>query len=180
MSKAGRLLRYDWPLHFILVLTNWLPDNVQILRLRGILASPFFKSCGKNLRLGRNITFYNPSNITIGSNVYIALGNWFMAADTISIADEVLFGPYNVIVTSNHTMHEGSFRYGKSDRGPIAIGRGSWVGASCTILKGITIGEGSAVGANSLVIRDVPSFTVVGGNPAKELKKLNQPGQIEE
>ncbi|MGB3181833.1 MAG: acyltransferase [Cyclobacteriaceae bacterium] len=180
MSNIGRLLRYDWPLHFVLLLTNWLPDNVQILRLRGFLARPFFRKCGKNLRLGRNITFYNPVNITIGSNVYIALGNWFMAAESITIGDQALFGPYNVIVTSNHTMHDGSFRYGKPVKGPIHIGNGAWVGASCTILKGITVGNGSAVGANSVVVKDVPPFTVVGGNPAKELKKLNQPEQIEE
>ncbi|MCO5259133.1 MAG: hypothetical protein M9916_03230 [Crocinitomicaceae bacterium] len=57
MTNLIRLLRYDWPLHFVLLLTNWLPDNVVFLRLRGYLAHFFFLSCGKNLRLGRNLTF---------------------------------------------------------------------------------------------------------------------------
>lgn len=175
MSNFKRLLRYDWPLHFVLLLTNWMPDNVQVLRLRGLLAAPFFLKCGRNLRLGRNITFYNPSKISIGNDVYIALGNWFMAVEEISIGDEVLFGPYNVIVTSNHTMQNGSFRYGKSSVAPISIGKGSWVGANCTIVKGITIGNGCAVGANSLVNKDVQSYTLVGGNPAKLIRTFDEP-----
>ncbi len=69
-----RLLRYDLPLHFVLRLTNWLPDNVMFIRLRGRLARPFFKSCGTRLGLGRNITFYNPSKIEIGEDVYIGYG----------------------------------------------------------------------------------------------------------
>jgi hypothetical protein len=53
--------------------TNWLPDNLIFLRLRGKLASPFFKSCGKRIGLGRNLTFYNPSIISIGNDDYITL-----------------------------------------------------------------------------------------------------------
>jgi maltose O-acetyltransferase len=174
MNNFSRLLRYDWPLHFVLLLTNWMPDNVQVLRMRGFLARPFFNKCGDDLRLGRNITFYNPGNVSIGNNVYIALGNWFMASESITIEDEVQFGPYNVLVTGDHTMKDGSFRYGIPTSAPIRIGKGAWLGASCTIVKGITIGSGSVVGANSVVVKDVPPFTAVGGNPAKEIKKLSQ------
>ncbi|MFA0964675.1 hypothetical protein AB9P05_22905 [Roseivirga sp. BDSF3-8] len=174
MSNLKKLLRYDWPLHFVLLFTNWLPDNIQILRLRGYLASPFFRKCGKNLRLGRNITFYNPSRISIGNDVYIALGNWFMAAEAIDIDDQVIIGPYNVFVTGDHTLQDGSFRYGAHVVAPIKIGRGSWVASSCTITKGSTIGSGSVVGANSMVNKDIPSDTMAGGCPAKPIKSLKK------
>ena len=103
MIKAYRLIRYDLPLHFVLVLTNWLPDNVPFMRFRGWLASFFLAECGKNLTLGRNITLYNPSKIAIGSNVYIAYGCWLSATEKIVIEDEVLFGPYCVLTAGDHT-----------------------------------------------------------------------------
>ena len=112
MSKIFRLFRYDWPLHFILLLTNWMPDNVFVIRLRGKLASPFFKKCGKKLGIGRGVTFYNPSQIEIGDWVYIAYGCWLQGSFGIKISDEVLFGPYVVVATSNHTRQEGSWRFG--------------------------------------------------------------------
>lgn len=111
--RVTQLFRYDWPLHLVLFLTNWLPDNVIFLRLRGYLARPFFKECGGDLRLGRNVSFYNPSNIVFGSNIYIAYGCWFSAGDRIEVEDEVLFDPYVCVASSNHTRLGGSYRYGQ-------------------------------------------------------------------
>jgi acetyltransferase-like isoleucine patch superfamily enzyme len=172
MNNFFRLIRYDWPLHLVLFLTNWLPDNVIFLRLRGSLARPFFKQCGKKLGIGRNVTFYNPSNISIGDWVYIAYGNWFSAANGIQIGDEVLFGPYNVIASSNHTRLNNSYRFGVPEGGKIVIGKGTWVGAHCTILQSSSIGEGSIIAANSVVNSDVPSNCLFAGNPGEVKKHL--------
>lgn len=170
MSKVYRLLRYDWPLHFVLLMTNWLPDNVLCIRLRGLLATPFFKACGKKLGIGRNVVFYDPSKITIGSNVYVATGCWFSAGRGIVIGDEVLFGPYTIIASTNHTLFNGSYRFGPPAGSTVTIGRGSWIGAHCSLLQGITIGEACLVAANSVVNKSVAAHSVVGGNPAKILK----------
>lgn len=174
MAKLRKLLRYDLPLHFVLRLTNWLPDNVSVIRLRGRLASPFFKSCGKRLGLGRNITFYNPSCMEIGDDVYIAYGCWFNATGGIRVSDEVLFGPYGVIVTSNHTKSEASYRFGPSQIEPISIGKGSWIAAHVTILAGVNIGDGVLVAANSVVNKSIQNHQIVGGVPAKVLRDVNQ------
>jgi acetyltransferase-like isoleucine patch superfamily enzyme len=168
--NTWRLIRYDFPLHFVLKLTNWLPDNVKFIRLRGKLARPFFKSCGARLGLGRNITFYDPSNIDIGNDVYIAYGCWFNGSGGISIGDEVLFGPYGVIVTSNHTLLNKSYRFGLPTKAPISIAKGAWIAAHVTILAGTEIEEGALVAANSLVNKKVEELTVVGGVPAKKIR----------
>ena len=55
---------------------------------------------------------------------------------------------------------------------PIKVCKDSWIGMNALILKGVTIGEGAIVAASSVVTKDVPPFTVVAGNPAKEVKKL--------
>src|SRR5690606_29868411 len=122
---------------------NWLPDNVIFIRLRGKLASPFFKSCGKKLGIGRGVTFYNPSDISIGNWVYIARGCWFSASTSIIIEDEVLFGPYVCVASSNHTLLNGSYRFGKPKKDVILIKKGGWIGAHSSILSGTTLGQGS-------------------------------------
>lgn len=162
-----RNIRYDWPLHFVLLLTNWLPDNVIFLRLRGLLAKFFLGSCGKDFRLGRNITIYNSSLMHVGDNVYIAFGGWFAAGGVINIEDEVMFGPYVVLSAGNHTRSNGSFRYGGSERLDITIGRGSWVGAHSTILGGAFIGKGSLVASGATVTREIyPDDSFLAGVPA--------------
>lgn len=173
MNKFYRLLRYDWPMHFVLLFTNWLPDNVIFLRLRGKLASPFFRKCGKNLRIGRNNIFYDCSFMNIGDNVYIAAGNWFNASGGINIGSEVMFGPKSLIVTSNHTRKNGSFRYGPPEIQPIEIGFGSWIGGNCSILAGAKIGKGTVIGANSVVVGSVPENCLFAGNPGNVKKIFN-------
>lgn len=173
MKKIIRLIRYDWPLHFVLMLTNWMPDNVFILKFRGFLARPFFFNCGKNLRLGRNLTFYNSSKISLGQNIYIAQGNWFSAMAMITIEDEVIFGPKSVITSANHSMINNSYRFGPSIEKPISIRRGSWIAANCTITPGSSIGEAVLISANSVVRGEIPSKIIWGGNPGQILKKYD-------
>lgn len=167
MKRLIYYLRYDWPLHFVMLLTSWLPDNVIFFRLRGMLARPFFGSCGFNLRLGRNITFYNASSIKIGANVYIALGCVFLGVGEINIGDEAIFGPYVVVSAGNHTKYQGSYRYGVVTKSPIEIGSGTWVGAHVTVLGGAMIGKGCVIGSNAAVPRgSIPDNSFAAGVPA--------------
>jgi len=174
MNKIFRLIRYDWPLHFVLLFTNWLPDNVIFLRLRGWLASHFLGSCGKNLRLGRNITFYNPSQMHFGKNIYIAYGCWFNAGAKIRLDDEVQLGPYCVVVSSDHQLEMNSFRYSEPEKQPIHIFKGSWLGSHVVVTAGTSIGEGSAIAAGAVVVDDLPANVLAGGIPAKVIKKFEK------
>ena len=54
----------------------------------------------------------------------------------------------------------------------IKIGNNVWIGSDCTILQGITIGNGAIIGAGSVVTKDVPEKSIVAGNPAKFIKKI--------
>jgi len=58
---------------------------------------------------------------------------------------------------------------------PTLVKRGASIGSGATILCGITIGEGALIGAGSMVTKDVPPHTLVAGNPARILRKLDQP-----
>lgn len=167
MNRLLYYLRYDWPLHLIMVLTSWLPNNTVFFRLRGMLARPFFGSCGSNLRLGRNITFYNASSIKFGSNVYVALGCVFLALGDVIVGDEVLFGPYVVVSAANHKKAQGSYRFGPTDMPSISIGSGTWIGTHSTILGGAVIGKGCVIGSNAAVTRGIiPDDSFAAGVPA--------------
>jgi acetyltransferase-like isoleucine patch superfamily enzyme len=168
MKKLLRKLRYDWPLHFVLLATNCLPDSIPFLRLRGWLARPFFGSCGVDLRLGRNLCFYNSSRVSLGSHVYIAYGCVFLALEQIVIGDEVMFGPYSVVASGNHSRVGDSFRYGAVKAEPIWVGSGTWVAAHVCLLAGARVGAGCVVGAGSVVVRGAyPDGSLLIGVPAQ-------------
>jgi acetyltransferase-like isoleucine patch superfamily enzyme len=63
-------------------------------------------------------------------------------------------------------------------KGNVVIGNDVWIGTGATILSGVTIGDGAVVAARSVVVKDVPPYTIVGGSPAKPLKKRFDDNQI--
>jgi acetyltransferase-like isoleucine patch superfamily enzyme len=158
------------PLYFLLLFTNWLPDSAVVLRFRGFLVSPFLHKCGKNFRIGRNVTLYNPSKIEVGNDVYIAKGNWFSALGKIEIEDSVMFGPYSVIASGNHSMKNGSYRYGDHIAKPIHIGAGTWITSHCTITAGSYIGKSCLIIPNTTVKGSVPDHSTYGGQQGSVIK----------
>jgi acetyltransferase-like isoleucine patch superfamily enzyme len=55
---------------------------------------------------------------------------------------------------------------------PIVIGRNVWIAAGATIIGGVTVGENSVIAAGSVVTRDVPADTLIGGNPARVIRSI--------
>ncbi|HNO78736.1 MAG TPA: acyltransferase [Phycisphaerae bacterium] len=82
-----------------------------------------------------------------------------------------MLGPYTVLSSTNHTKLNGSYRYGPGIRKPIELKDGAWTGALSVITAGTTVGNGAAVAAGSVVTKDVPAHSIVGGVPARILKE---------
>lgn len=99
---------------------------------------------------------------SIASGVKIGLGNH--PIDFISTSP-LFYTPNNPLRRT--LVKETSFL----ENEPVHIGHDVWIGANAVILDGIKIGNGAIVGANSIVTRDVPPYTIVGGVPAKPIKK---------
>lgn len=168
-----RVLQYLW-FHFIALATSWLPDLRPVLRLRGLLLRPSFRSCGRNLQVSRRVTINFTNRLEIGSDVFLATGCWLHAWGGIVLEDEVQLGPYSVLVSGDHTKLDGSYRFDPSVLAPIRICRGSWIAAHATVTKGVTIGRGVLLAANSVATHDVPPFTMAGGVPARVIQKKSQ------
>jgi acetyltransferase-like isoleucine patch superfamily enzyme len=120
-----------------------------------LLIPPFYATGGNETRIGRNV-FIN-QNCT-----FYDLGG-------IDIADDVMIGPNVSIITSGHPL-EPSERRSVTIGKPIVIDRNVWIAAGVTKIGGVTIGESSVVAAGSVVTKDVPANTLVGGNPARVIR----------
>lgn len=77
-----------------------------------------------------------------------------------------------VLATINHDLRPAYNR--KNHYKPIKIGNNVWIGSNSTVLQGINIGDWAVVGAGSVVTRDVESYTIVAGNPARVIRRLTE------
>lgn len=111
-------------------------------------------------------------NIRIGRDVFVNQGCRFNDIGGIDIGDEAMLGPDVSLITSGHPVAPSERRHGIT-AAPITVGRNVWIGASAMILQGVTIGDDAVVAAASVVTRDVPARTLVAGNPARVVRKLD-------
>jgi acetyltransferase-like isoleucine patch superfamily enzyme len=107
--------------------------------------------------------------ISVGHNVFVNQNCTFYDLGGLDIGDDVLIGPNVSIITAGHPL-EPSRRRAATIGKPIVIERGVWIAAGATIIGGVTVGENSVVAAGSIVTRDVPPNTLVGGNPARVIR----------
>ncbi len=106
----------------------------------------------------------------IGKNVFINFDCTFLDLGGITIDDGVLIAPKVSLLSEGHPLSPDK-RHSLVPK-PIHIKKNAWIGANATILHGVTIGENSVVAAGSVVSKDVPDNVVVGGTPAKIIKKI--------
>ena len=124
------------------------------------LFPPFYTEFGKN--------------ITVGRNVFINAGCQFQDHGGIVLEDGVLVGHNTVIATLNHDQDHR--RRSSLLPAPVRVCRDVWIGAGCVICPGVTIGEHSIVAAGAVVTKDVPPDVIVGGVPARIIKRLPEGG----
>lgn len=138
---------------------------------------------------GELLVFPYGGKITIGQNCFIGEDVRIWSGDRIEIGNDVLIShQVNIIDTNSHEINhiERSNSYksllieghpqtkGSIITKPIKIEDHVWISCGVNILKGVTIGKGAIIAAGSLITEDVQEFTLVGGNPAKLLKKLKE------
>jgi len=92
----------------------------------------------------------------------------------IIIGDGVSVSADVIILTADHDMDDDNF-IGRTL--PVVILDNVWIGTRAMILPGITIGKGAVVASGAVVTKDVPDYTVVGGVPAKEIRKRESTAQ---
>lgn len=168
----------------ILRLNHWRRDVWGDLRLRLLTEAGFIPShhLRKAIyrRAGMSIPstsaihfrteFYAPENIVIGEHVTIGDSAFLDGRSGLSIGDSVNFGSHVSIYTREHDVDSPTFA---ETGGPVNIGDHAWVASHAIILPGVTIGQGAVVAAGAVVTKDVEPFMIVGGNPARPIRRRN-------
>lgn len=129
-------------------------------------------SCGDVLCVMPYSVMSYAKNISLGERVYINSFSMLVAKDKITIGNNVLIGPHVIINSGMHNYINADLNINKQGHStaPIIIEDDVWIGANSIILPGVTIGKGAVIGANSLVNKNVESYSIVGGTPAKIIK----------
>lgn len=162
---------------FFLVLANHLPRLWPFDRYRYLV----YRWSG--ITIGDRSTLYGPltirpyggsENICIGHDTFLNVSTSFSVVyDTVTIGNHVQIGPRVSFETMGHGL---VFERGKG-RGrtssPIVVEDEVWIGAGATILEGVTIGRGSVIAAGAVVVKDVPAGVLVGGVPARVIRRLD-------
>lgn len=114
--------------------------------------------------------------IEIGDNCFIGKNNFFTSGDFISIGQYTLTTIGCKFIGSSHNIADPEIPYlltGTTSDDQIKIGVNCFLGAGSTVLGNVRIGHGSVIGANSMILRDIPPFSLVVGNPAKVQKRYS-------
>jgi acetyltransferase-like isoleucine patch superfamily enzyme len=103
----------------------------------------------------------------IGAHTIVASGGGISLAPSVLVAANCYIGGarYHFHDRATPILFQGIY-----SRGPITIGEGAWIGATATILDGVTVGRGCVIGAGSVVVHDIPDHAVAAGTPARVLR----------
>lgn len=135
---------------------------------RRLLLRLFGASIGEGAHPYPSARIWAPWNLTMGEGSCIGDNVDCYSVDRVTLESYATVSQYTFLCTASHD-------YTVSEKpvitAPIRIGRRAWVAADVFVGPGVTIGEGAVVGARASVFRNVDSWTVVGGNPARIIRK---------
>jgi maltose O-acetyltransferase len=139
---------------------------------RQALLRRFLGSVGQDALI--EVPFYCTygSNIWLGDHVYLNFLCTILDNNEVRIGNAVMIGPGVQIYTAAHPLQAGARNEGWEVAKPVMIEDNVWIGGSAILLPGVTVGRNAVVGAGSVVTRSVPANTVVAGNPAKAIRRI--------
>lgn len=128
----------------------------------------FCGNIGAGSRVMPGINVVRGNSVRIGKNVVVMYNCLMMAAGGITIEDDVRVAANVQLISNNHDIHDRDILVCK----PVLLKRNCWIGAGASILPGVTVGENAIVGAGSVVTKDVEPDTIVAGNPARVIRRI--------
>jgi len=172
-------------------------------RVHTILVRRRFRRWGQRSRIERFSKLLSPDLVIVGDDVYIGEHVWLNAKDdrgdgapTLEVGNGTYIGRFvhinawrqvtleaRVLIADRVFISDCGHQFSAADLpiadqadpflGPVVLKAGCWIGTGAVILPGVTVGRNAVVAANSVVTADVPDRTVVGGVPARVLKRLD-------
>ncbi len=134
-------------------------DNFTLGKYAMIECTGVLRNVGNTIKIGNNV----------GINHYCFIG----VRGDIEIGDNVIFGPRVNVFSENHNFSRLDIPIKEQGvtKSKTVIGNDVWIGANVSIMSGVTIGDGCVIAAGAVVRQDIEPYTIVGGVPAKLIKK---------
>ena len=192
--QGSRRISGDW-------YDGTIPDNVTLdaeSHIESSYAFVCFRSCLRPaLTVGRGSAVYQTTRFNVGLHGRIDIGDFVTINDAEFVCDNrIRIGAYSLL--SWNVILMDSYRAPRSVRArrkflrtliefddwgatdsqrakPIDIGDNVWIAHGVVVLPGVSIGRGSVIGARSVVFESLPEYCVAAGNPARVIRRLNQP-----
>jgi acetyltransferase-like isoleucine patch superfamily enzyme len=144
------------------------------IKLRRILAQRVFRKCGEDVVIHHNVLFNSGRNIELGDGAFLNRDVMLDDRAALTIGDHAMIAAGVVIETHSHAYDDFSvpLPHGRRIPAPVHIGSNTLLGYKAAVMAGVTIGNRCIVAANSVVTRDVPDQTIVGGVPARAIKTI--------
>lgn len=162
----NKVIRTCWRLCWVLIF-SWMPTGFSLSWLvRMSLLRLFGAKIGKNSSVHGSAKIWMPSNLKIGDNSTIGDRVDCYCVDAIEIGSQVTISQDAFLCTASHDISTPTMELKTA---PIRIFDQCWICARAIILPGVILSEGAVVAAGAVVSRNVPPWTIVGGNPAKKI-----------
>lgn len=139
---------------------------------RKLLLKELFGSTGDKFFVEPLIRCDYGYNIHIGANFYANFDCVFLDVCEIRFGDNCMLGPGVHIYTATHPLDPVKRASGLEFGKPVTIGNNVWIGGRAVINPGVSIGDNAIIASGAVVVKDVPTNTVVGGNPAVVIKQI--------
>ena len=160
------------------ICAKWLPPSYTPILgryakwLRARCGKLILKKCGKRVNIEKGAIF--SSAVMLGDNSGIGINASIGGA--VHIGNNVMMGPHCTFYSRNHAFDRTDIpmcQQGFSEEKTIVIGNDVWIGGHAIFLPGVHVGDGAIVGAGAIVTKDIPSYAIVGGNPARVIRFRN-------
>ncbi len=156
---------------FNLFLVNRIFVGTRYYSIKRNLLNSIGYEIGKNTKVVGPI--YNTGRLIVGDNCWIGKNLIVNGNGTVIIEDNCDVAPDVTFLTGGHKIGDDSRRAGEGEKYTVLVKSGSWIGARSTLGKNITIGKGCVIGACACVLKNVEDNCLVGGVPAKVIRRLN-------
>lgn len=187
---TGRLIfsKYSKSLTVCAKLVGLLPRKIRLyllgvfrntggkigLIIRYVLVKTLAKKCGSNVSIKQYVFLENIHNISFGDNVSVHPFCYLEGAGGIEIGNDVSLAHNTSILSVNHTWSctDIPIKYNEIEYSRVVICDDVWIGCGARLMSGITINSRAVVAAGAVVTKDIESHSVVGGVPAKLIKRI--------